>query len=95
MLMVTGIKDTNGFGHWNKLWWQAKEMLGNGQKDGWKAKTITQLRQQIPNKRGDETTHHGKLLSQIKSYYGAQDMIEILLRIFLIQIQEKNLLMIG
>ena len=32
----TGIKDTNGFGHWNKLWWQAKEMLGNGQKDGWK-----------------------------------------------------------
>ena len=44
----TGIKDTNGFGHWNKLWWQAKEMLGNGQKDGWKAKTITQLRQQIP-----------------------------------------------
>lgn len=72
----TGIKDTNGFGHWNKLWWQAKEMLGNGQKDGWKAKTITQLRQQIPNKRGvyDETTHHGKLLSQIKSYYGAQDM---------------------
>lgn len=47
-------------------------MLGNGLV----GKLKPQLRQQIPNKRGvyDETTHHGKLLSQIKSYYGAQDM---------------------
>lgn len=46
----TGIKDTNGFGHWNKLWWQCqvmdKKMVG---------KLKPQLRQQIPNKRGYTT----------------------------------------
>lgn len=70
----TNIKDNNGFKHWNKLWWQAKEMLGNGQKSNWKSKTITELRQEIPNKRGVFNESHGKLLSQIKSYYNAQDM---------------------
>ena len=70
----TNIKDNNGFKHWNKLWWQAKEMLGNGQKGNWKSKTITRLRQEIPNKRGVFNESHGKLLSQIKSYYNAQDM---------------------
>ena len=70
----TNIKDNNGFKHWNKLWWQAKEMLGNGQKGNWKSKTITKLRQEIPNKHGVFNESHGKLLSQIKSYYNAQDM---------------------
>lgn len=73
--------DTNGFGHWNKLWWELKEIMSNGRRENnaWKELVIgddpNNVRQEIPNKRGefDLSKGHGKTLQQRKADYGYQD----------------------
>ncbi len=73
--------DTNGFGHWNKLWWELKEIMSNGRRENnaWKELVIgddpNSVRQEIPNKRGefDLSKGHGKTLQQRKADYGYQN----------------------
>lgn len=48
--------DKNGFKHWNKLWWELKEIMSNGRRENnsWKDLVINEenVRQAIPNKKG-------------------------------------------
>lgn len=49
------IPDKDGYNNWVKLWWELKEILGNGrmQNDDWKSIVIgPDIRQEIPNKEG-------------------------------------------
>lgn len=73
--------DKNGFNHWNKLWWELKEIMSNGRREtnDWKDLIIDDknVRQAIPNKKGlfdrDSGGKHGKWLSERKADYGYQD----------------------
>lgn len=73
--------DVNGFNHWNKLWWELKEIMSNGRRenDDWKNLIIgpDNVRQAIPNKKGvfnrDSGGENGKWLKERKADYGYQD----------------------
>lgn len=73
--------DKNGFNHWNKLWWELKEIMSNGRREtnDWKDLIIDDgnVRQAIPNKKGlfdrDSGGKNGKWLSERKADYGYQD----------------------
>lgn len=71
------IPDEEGYSNWVKLWWEMKEILGNGRMDtdDWKNEIIgPNTRQYSPNKRGvfdrDKGGTHGKYLSERKARYG-------------------------
>lgn len=74
-------KDRNGFAHWNKLWWELKEIMSNGRRENndWKDIIIDEstIRQAIPNKRGvfnrDTGGGNGKWLSERKADYGYEN----------------------
>lgn len=72
-------QDVEGFAHWNKLYWELKEIMSNGrrQNNDWKDLTIDEknVRQEIPNKKGelDLKNGHGKTLKERKARYGYQD----------------------
>ena len=65
-------RDKNGFAHWNKLWWELKEIMSNGRRENndWKNIIIDEstIRQAIPNKKGvfnrDSGGKNGKWLSE-------------------------------
>lgn len=73
--------DINGFNHWNKLWWELKEIMSNGRRhnNDWKDLVIgpEHVRQAIPNKHGlfnrDSGGTNGKWLTERKADYGYQD----------------------
>lgn len=75
--------DRSGFNHWNKLYWELKEILSNGiTDDSWRRQVIddSTIRQEIPNKHGifdhsnsDKTKWKGKTLSFIKRNYRYKD----------------------
>ena len=76
--------DKNGFAHWNKLWWELKEIMSNGRRENndWKDIVITDndvnsIRQAIPNKKGkfdrDKGGTHGKWLKERKADYGYEN----------------------
>ena len=73
--------DKNGFAHWNKLFWELKEIMSNGRRENndWKNIVIgdASLRQGIPNKKGvfnrDKGGTNGKWLSERKADYGYED----------------------
>ena len=76
--------DKNGFAHWNKLWWELKEIMSNGRRENndWKDiiitdKDVNSIRQAIPNKRGkfdrDKGGTHGKWLKERKADYGYEN----------------------
>lgn len=74
------IPDSEGFNNWVKLWWELKEILGNGRlnNDDWKNEVIgPNVRQKIPNKRGvfnrDEGLNNGSYLSERKARYGYEN----------------------
>lgn len=74
------ITDKNGFNNWVKLWWELKEILGNGrlQNDDWKNLVIgPDVRQEIPNKRGvfnrNQGGSNGKYLRERKADYGYEN----------------------
>lgn len=74
-------RDKNGFGHWNKLWWELKEIMSNGRRENndWKNIVIDEstIRQAIPNKKGifnrDSGGKNGKWLSERKADYGYEN----------------------
>lgn len=74
-------RDKNGFGHWNKLWWELKEIMSNGRRENndWKNIVIDEstIRQAIPNKKGvfnrDSGGKSGKWLSERKADYGYEN----------------------
>lgn len=74
-------RDKNGFGHWNKLWWELKEIMSNGRRENndWKNIIIDEstIRQAIPNKKGvfnrDSGGKNGKWLSERKADYGYEN----------------------
>lgn len=73
--------DKNGFAHWNKLWWELKEIMSNGRRENnnWKDMVIGEdtVRQGIPNKKGvfnrDKGGGNGKWLSERKADYGYEN----------------------
>ena len=73
--------DKNGFAHWNKLWWELKEIMSNGRRENnnWKDMVIGEetVRQGIPNKKGvfnrDKGGSNGKWLSERKADYGYEN----------------------
>lgn len=73
--------DKNGFAHWNKLWWELKEIMSNGRRENnnWKDIVIGKetVRQGIPNKKGvfnrDKGGSNGKWLSERKADYGYEN----------------------
>lgn len=73
--------DKNGFAHWNKLWWELKEIMSNGRRENnnWKDMVIGEetVRQGIPNKKGvfnrDKSGSNGKWLSERKADYGYEN----------------------
>lgn len=73
--------DKNGFAHWNKLWWELKEIMSNGRRENnnWKDMVIGEetIRQGIPNKKGvfnrDKGGSNGKWLSERKADYGYEN----------------------
>lgn len=73
--------DKNGFAHWNKLWWELKEIMSNGRRENnnWKDMVIGKetVRQGIPNKKGvfnrDKGGSNGKWLSERKADYGYEN----------------------
>lgn len=74
------IPDDEGYNNWVKLWWEMKELLGNGrmQNDDWKNEVIgPNTRQYSPNKKGvfdrDKGGTHGTYLSERKARYGYED----------------------
>ena len=74
-------RDKNGFAHWNKLWWELKEIMSNGRRENndWKDIVIDEstIRQAIPNKKGvfnrDSGGKNGKWLSERKADYGYEN----------------------
>ena len=71
----TAPADVNGFAHWNKLYWELKEILSNGVSgENWRNQVIdtSTIRKEIPNKRGefDPKRKKGKTLDQRKRDYG-------------------------
>ena len=74
-------RDKNGFAHWNKLWWDLKEIMSNGRRENndWKDIVIDEstIRQAIPNKKGvfnrDSGGKNGKWLSERKADYGYEN----------------------
>lgn len=74
-------RDVNGFGTWNKLWWELKEIMSNGRRENndWKDIVISEetIRQAIPNKKGvfnrDSGGTNGKWLSERKADYGYEN----------------------
>ena len=74
-------RDKNGFAHWNKLWWELKEIMSNGRRENndWKNIIIDEstIRQAIPNKKGvfnrDSGGKNGKWLSERKADYGYEN----------------------
>lgn len=74
-------RDKNGFAHWNKLWWELKEIMSNGRRENndWKDIVIDEstIRQAIPNKKGvfnrDSGGKSGKWLSERKADYGYEN----------------------
>lgn len=77
--------DVNGFNHWNKLWWELKEIMSNGRRENnnWKDLIIgpDNVRQAIPNKKGifnrDSGGENGKWLKERKADYGYQDKTDV------------------
>lgn len=73
--------DKNGFSHWNKLYWELKEIMSNGRRENnkWKYLVIgpEEVRQKIPNKKGifnrDSGGNNGKYLSERKADYGYEN----------------------
>lgn len=73
--------DKNGFAHWNKLWWELKEIMSNGHRENndWKDVVIgsSTVRQAIPNKKGvfnrNSGGTNGKWLSERKADYGYEN----------------------
>lgn len=73
--------DKNGFSHWNKLWWEFKEIMSNGRRENndWKDLIINEenVRQAIPNKKGvfnrDKGGNNGKWLKERKADYGYEN----------------------
>lgn len=71
-------KDNNGFAHWNKLYWELKEIMSNGRRDNssWKDLIIgpDNVRKNIPNKYGlfnrDKGGKNGTYLRERKKNYG-------------------------
>jgi len=71
-------RDKNGFGHWNKLYWELKQIMSNGrrQSNAWKDIVINDetVREAIPNKMGvfnrDNGGENGKWLEEVKADYG-------------------------
>lgn len=71
-------KDNNGFAHWNKLYWELKEIMSNGRRDNssWKDLVIgpDNVRKNIPNKYGlfnkDKGGKNGTYLRERKKNYG-------------------------
>lgn len=61
---------------WNNLWWELKEILGNGKSltdETWRNKVITELPTKIPNKHGifnrDSGGSNGTYLTERKNHY--------------------------
>lgn len=77
--------DVNGFNHWNKLWWELKEIMSNGRRENndWKDLIIgsENVRQAIPNKKGifnrDSGGENGKWLRERKADYGYQNKTDV------------------
>lgn len=74
------IPDKDGYNNWVKLWWELKEILGNGrmQNDDWKSIVIgPDIRQEIPNKKGvfnrNEGGENGSFLKERKAIYGYEN----------------------
>lgn len=74
------IPDKDGYNNWVKLWWELKEILGNGrmQNDDWKSIVIgPDIRQEIPNKEGvfnrNEGGENGSFLKERKALYGYEN----------------------
>lgn len=74
------IADKDGYNNWVKLWWELKEILGNGrmQNDDWKSIVIgPDIRQEIPNKAGvfnrNEGGENGSFLKERKARYGYEN----------------------
>lgn len=74
------IPDKDGYNNWVKLWWELKEILGNGrmQNDDWKSIVIgPDIRQEIPNKKGvfnrNEGGENGSFLKERKALYGYEN----------------------
>lgn len=74
------IPDKDGYNNWVKLWWELKEILGNGrmQNDDWKSIVIgPDIRQEIPNKKGvfnrNEGGENGSFLKERKARYGYEN----------------------
>ena len=74
------IPDKDGYNNWVKLWWELKEILGNGrmQNDDWKSIVIgPDIRQEIPNKEGvfnrNEGGQNGSFLKERKALYGYEN----------------------
>lgn len=74
------IPDKDGYNNWVKLWWELKEILGNGrmQNDDWKSIVIgPDIRQEIPNKEGvfnrNEGGENGSFLKERKARYGYEN----------------------
>ena len=73
--------DVNGFNHWNKLWWELKEIMSNGRRENNKWKDLVigseNIRQSIPNKKGifnrDQGGENGKWLKERKADYGYEN----------------------
>lgn len=73
--------DKNGFSHWNKLYWELKEIMSNGRRENNKWKNLVigpeGVRQNIPNKKGifnrDSGGNNGKYLSERKADYGYEN----------------------
>ena len=84
---ITGVNrdlpDEDGFNNWVKLWWELKEILGNGrmENDDWRQEIIgPNVRQNIPNKRGKFSRvqpfvreGNGTFLIERKARYGYQN----------------------
>lgn len=81
---ITGVNrtipDEDGYNNWVKLWWELKEILGNGiaRLDEWKNKIIgNDIRQEIPNKKGvfnrNDGGSNGSYLYERKARYGYEN----------------------
>lgn len=60
------IDESDNVKHWNRLWWALKQILGNGQEDGWQNIVVNDdtVRENIPNKKGEFNLDRGEKLKQ-------------------------------
>lgn len=81
---ITGVNrtipDDEGYNNWVKLWWEMKEILGNGRMntDDWRNEIVgPNTRQTIPNKKGvfnrDKGGENGSYLSERKARFGYEN----------------------